>query len=165
MRYYFRFVVYIHCNKLMKSLQKALLLLVFIGHISCGKKEDSGETQEQAMHSVDPRVGIYAYQQNRDTIRMEIQQFGSPVIGDLVISLAEKDKNFGTFNGYLRDSVLIAEYTYTSEGLSSIREVALKFRGDRVFLGSAPMEERGGKMVFVDRNQITYDESTPLLRQ
>lgn len=149
----------------MKSAQNTLFLLLLLGILSCSKPQESGETQEQEMHSVDPRAGVYAYQKNKDTIRMEIQQFGSPVIGDLLISLAEKDKNEGTFNGNLRDSVLIGEYTYSSEGVSSIREVALKFRGDRVLLGSAPMEERGGKMVFVDRNQITYDENTPLLRQ
>lgn len=149
----------------MKNAKITLFLLLAVGSLSCGKQQESGETQDQEMHSVDPRAGVYAYQKNKDTIRMEIQQFGSPVIGDLVISLAEKDKNTGTFNGQLRDSVLIGEYTYTSEGVSSIRQVALKFRGDRVLLGSAPMEERGGKMVFVDQNQIVYDESTPLLRQ
>ncbi|MFS0491419.1 hypothetical protein [Leadbetterella byssophila] len=147
----------------MKNIRLILCAGLGIFFLSCNKAKENYETTQE-LPPLDPRAGIYMYQDKDDTIRLEIQQFGSPVIGDLIISLKEKDKSIGTFNGPLQDSLLIGEYTYTSEGTSSIREVAFKFRGNSVFMGAAPMHERGGKMVFVDRSQIQFDENMPLVR-
>jgi len=104
----------------------------------------------------------YQYLKNGDTISLVIQIDGEKVYGDLTYAWKEKDKNRGKVEGILRDSVLTADYTFSSEGQQSIRQVVFKLSAQRAVEGYGPMEEKAGKMLFVDSEKVAYDEKFAL---
>jgi hypothetical protein len=64
-----------------------------------------------------------------DTVSMNLTHLGDSVTGTLVYNFKEKDKNTGTINGRMNGNILIAEYTFLSEGIQSCRQVAFKLEG------------------------------------
>ena len=71
----------------------------------------------------------------------------------------EKDKNNGIFEGELHGDTLIAEYTFTSEGKESIRQVAFLKKGNQLFEGFGDMEDKNGKMMFKNISTLKFGES------
>lgn len=73
----------------------------------------------------------YTYVKNKNYVMMKITIINNIVTGDLVYEYYEKDKNSGKISGVMKGDTLFADYTFMSEGLSSVREVAfIKKRGD-----------------------------------
>ena len=66
----------------------------------------------------------YAFTKNGDSILMQLNLNGQHANGTLDYNLKEKDRNKGTFNGTMKDDTLIADYTFSSEGMQSVRQVA-----------------------------------------
>ncbi len=101
----------------------------------------------------------FAYIKNQDTILLTLNLKDTLATGKLVYNLYEKDKNTGTFNGFLRHDTLIANYTFLSEGMTSVRQVAFLLKGDILQQGSGNMKDQNGRLVFTNKKDIVFDNN------
>lgn len=109
-----------------------------------------------------PKSGCYASFSGKDTILLKTEVFPNVVTGILKYQVWEKDKNEGTIEGKLSGDTLFANYTFTSEGQTSVREVAFLFNDHQAIEGFGDMEEQNGKMVFTDKSRINFSKGTKL---
>ncbi len=126
--------------------------------ISCtSNKPQSAQTNaDEGAEIMIPESGCFALLTDKDTILLKIEVFPNVVTGVLKYQLSEKDKNEGTIEGRLEGNTVFADYTFYSEGVTSVREVAFLLNGDHVMEGFGDMEEHDGKMVFKDKARIDF---------
>lgn len=86
------------------------------------------------------------------------------VNGTLLYSQYEKDKNDGTIVGNIKGDTLIADYTFMSEGVSSVREVAFLHKDGAYIEGFGDVTESNGKVVFKDKTKLKFDVKNTLSR-
>jgi hypothetical protein len=98
----------------------------------------------------------YAYLTAKDTVRMQLVLDGKSASGDLSYRLYEKDSNTGTLNGTMQGDTLVADYTFSSEGMQSVRQVRFLKQDDMLIEGTGDMEEVNGKMVYRQPADIRY---------
>ncbi|MCV9926999.1 hypothetical protein OIU83_05025 [Flavobacterium sp. LS1R49] len=128
--------------------------------VSC-KKNKPEEVTLDAVES----VGEQCFESviNKDTIKMTLNTNSrNEVNGELIYKIYEKDKNEGTINGTIKGDTLIADYTFQSEGVSSVREVAFLKKGTTYIDGYGDLIEKNGKMVFKDKKTLKFDAKMTL---
>ena len=105
-----------------------------------------------------PATQQFCYQsiKNKDTATITLMSSGPITTGELAYNIFEKDRNTGIFEGELHGDTLIAEYTFTSEGRESVRQVAFLKKGDQLLEGYGDAEEKNGKMVFKNTSTLTF---------
>lgn len=101
----------------------------------------------------------YTYINNRDTASLTIMTSGNITTGELSYNLYEKDKNKGIIKGEMRGDTLVAEYTFSSEGTESIRQVAFLKKGTQLLEGYGQVEEKDGKMHFKDLRTLSFGKA------
>ncbi|WEK19982.1 MAG: hypothetical protein P0Y49_02290 [Candidatus Pedobacter colombiensis] len=102
----------------------------------------------------------YVHIKNRDTATLKINIDGQNLIGELNYKLFEKDSNKGEITGQIKGDTIIAEYTFNSEGMKSVREVAFVKKADgNMYEGTGEVMEKNGKMVFKDHSALKFDDS------
>lgn len=79
--------------------------------------------------------GCYSWVINKDSALLQLKVSDSMVSGQLRYDWNEKDRNSGTIKGVVHDSLIIVDYTFQSEGMTSVREVAFKLKGDSIVEG------------------------------
>ena len=99
----------------------------------------------------------YTYTGNRDTIFLNINYQKDSVTGELIYQLYQKDKNKGTIAGTIKNGLLIADYSFMSEGVISVRQVAFKRSTSGFSEGHGTSQEKNGKMVFSGTNALQFD--------
>lgn len=136
-----------------------------IGSCTTDKKTDS-PTDSTALTVTDTTKGVatdnvlgdcYAYIKNRDTASLKLQIDGEQVTGDLSYRLFEKDSNKGTLAGELKGDTIIAEYTFDSEGMRSVREIVFLNKDGKLIEGFGDVEQKGVKTVFKNRATLKFD--------
>lgn len=150
------------------------LFLIIAGlFISCGSKPadpiksepTEAPKEEPKNESVEKEENIsecYRYIGNRDTINLRISETYNIMTGLLIYKNYQKDQNLGTLQGKMTGDVLIADYTFRSEGITSTRQVAFKKQGNDLVEGYGDVVEANGKMVFKDVHALKYDDSRVL---
>ncbi|MEO8240452.1 MAG: hypothetical protein ABI793_15120 [Flavobacterium sp.] len=86
------------------------------------------------------------------------------VNGTLNYSLYGKDKNEGTLIGNIYGDTLIADYTFDSEGVSSVREVAFLQKDGTYIEGHGDVTEANGKVSFKDKKSLKFDAKNALTK-
>lgn len=86
------------------------------------------------------------------------------VNGKLSYSIYGKDKNEGTINGNMLGDTLIAEYTFASEGVSSVREVVFLKREGTLIEGYGDVTEGNGKVTFKNRSKLNFNPEETLIK-
>lgn len=86
------------------------------------------------------------------------------VNGKLSYNILGKDKNEGTLIGNIYGDTLIADYTFNSEGVSSIREVAFLQKDGTYIEGYGDVAEANGKVSFKDRKKLKFDVKNTLTK-
>jgi hypothetical protein len=104
----------------------------------------------------------YAYISNKDTVSLSLVKAGTNISGELDYNYFEKDKNTGTMAGLIKGDTIFADYTFRSEGATSVREVVFLKKGDQLIEGYAEMKEEGGKSIFTDTRNLKFDGKMPL---
>ena len=94
----------------------------------------------------------------RDTSTIELFVNDTSGFGNLVYKRFEKDGNNGTFRGSLHNGIIKAEYTFTSEGTTSVREVMFRMQDNTLAEGHGEMNEVGSKMIFKDSAAVKFDQ-------
>jgi len=111
---------------------KLIHFLIFASlFISCNSQnEETEKTSSQQVKSTRPSpISCYRYATATDTIILKVIHVGNLVTGTLVYILKEKDKNKGTIQGKMKGDILVADYTFMSEGIQSIRQIVFKKEG------------------------------------
>jgi hypothetical protein len=100
----------------------------------------------------------YVYIKNRDTAALKLNLEGEELTGELDYKLFEKDSNKGKIAGEMKGDTIIAEYTFDSEGMRSVREVVFVKKDDgNIYEGVGEVLEKDGKMVFKNRSALKFN--------
>ena len=134
-------------------MRKLFFTLLIFGIISC----NSNQNESTPPSAAEIRTNCYEIQSESDTVTLRLELKGEDVTGTLSYKYYQKDKNEGSVKGKLKDSIVIADYSFLSEGTQSIRQIAFRLSGNDVIEGYGPMIEQGGKMVFTNIDSVNFD--------
>jgi hypothetical protein len=109
-----------------------------------------------------PLDGCYRMIANADTVIMRLNVIDSLVSGELSYRLAGKDRNDGSLKGVVRDSLIIADYTFRSEGTMSVRQVAFRMAGTLLVEGHGELDTKGDTMRFKDVRNLKFQYDRPM---
>jgi hypothetical protein len=148
----------------------ALFVIVKISRVS---RKESAPSSSSATPITPPLAseaditGCYVLRLAKDVYMLHIQSHDqSMVSGTLEFDNFEKDSSQGTMNGTYKDSILLVDYAFQSEGVDSLREVIFKREGDGFVEGFGPIiVSDEGKTVFVDTSTITFDPKYTFARE
>lgn len=134
---------------------------------ACAKKTENNDavTSEVSNSTQTDFSGMYRYQQNGDTVTLQLTVEGSKANGNLLYALNEKDRNSGTFVGEITNGILLADYTFSSEGVLSERQIAFKLTDTSATEGYGDVQETNGKMVFKDPSNLQYGTGLVLTKK
>lgn len=128
---------------------------------SCKEKTEEQVVTEKEMEQPEVVVSAkdcYLYVKGKDTVKMAlVTANGNNVSGDLVYNFYEKDKNSGTVSGMFKGDTLYADYTFQSEGMSSVRETVFIKKGNTLVEGFGEISEKDNKQVFKDKKALKFD--------
>ena len=150
----------------MKYLTIITLCAGFLFMFSCKNDPKNISTEPEVIDAITDEeefsVACYRYASNKDTIILNIENDHSKISGTLQYHLFEKDKNTGFLDGMMVGDTLFAEYTFYSEGLESVREVAFLKKGTTFVEGYADVEVDGNKAVFKDGAPLNFNNTMAL---
>lgn len=126
---------------------------------SCGSQAD--KTEKTTGKEKIP-MQCYQYASQGDTVTLNLVHIGDTYTGSLFYLFKEKDRNAGTFKATLRGDVLVADYTFNSEGTKSIRQVAFKKVGNTYVEGYGESVDENGVMKFKDITSLNFGSSIVL---
>lgn len=148
----------------MKHLFQLLFLTLVL--ISCnGPKKDTPidvAFSPEAEHLDELNTECFQYSGGKDTVQLTTHIDGTSITGELEYSLFEKDKNSGTIEGEVRDNMIIAEYTFMSEGVTSTRQVVFKNTEEGWKEGYGEIKTVDGIPVYVNIDSLDYSHQMVL---
>jgi hypothetical protein len=86
------------------------------------------------------------------------------VNGKLSYNITGKDKNEGTIVGNMKGDTLIADYTFMSEGVSSVREVVFLKKDGTFIEGYGDVADANNKVTFKDKKKLKFDAQNTLTK-
>ncbi|MBK9982282.1 MAG: hypothetical protein IPP15_07640 [Saprospiraceae bacterium] len=127
-------------------------------------KNDAKETPAEEVKTDKPasqgkEAECYRYFGNKDSIYLQLSEVYGMMTGMLLIKNYQKDQNLGTLQGKMMGDMLLAEYTFKSEGKMSVRQVAFRKKGDAYIEGFGDVQDVNGKTIFKDPKTLKFDES------
>ena len=144
------------------------IAVALIVMVSCKKEETKEEvvmpTVQDEMPVEEPAVTeCFSAIIKKDTISLSLTVKDSSLEkGELHYNFFEKDKNHGTLTGIFKGDTLFADYTFMSEGQSSVREVVFLKKGNIFIEGYGDVEEKDNKTVFKDKKKLFFDSKIVL---
>lgn len=142
------------------------LLLFALAFTAC--KQEQKHVVEESEFEIPPALQTvhecFVMIRNNDTIAMSLVHQGDEVGGDLIYKLFEKDQNSGTLSGRFLGDTLIADYTFESEGTSSIREAIFLRKGSALIQGFGEMKAENGMEIFKDYRKVRFDGNIALMK-
>jgi hypothetical protein len=117
------------------------------------EEKHTGETIAQID---EPANSCYVGTSGKDSAILNINADGNKIGGTLSYKFYEKDSNQGSVNGTKNGDTLIADYTFTSEGQTSVRQVAFLQKENSLIEGYGDMEEKDGKMQFKSPAKLNF---------
>lgn len=122
------------------------------GEIKAGKNDNSNLS------------GCYISILKRDTANLKLTVLGNEVSGDLIYDRFEKDGNVGTINGKIQDDLVIADYTFQSEGMSSVKQIVFKIQNGQLIEGFGDIVMEGDSAVFKNISDLKYQSEQPFTK-
>lgn len=104
---------------------------------------------------------LFVYQ-NNTRIEIKLQLIKKKASRTIEYALAKKDRNTGTFEGTFENNILIADYTFQSEGKKSVRQIAFQLQDDQLVEGCGELTAEGTK--FIDISKIRFNSIMPLTK-
>ena len=129
------------------------------------KDTSSGMSDTSTNSSMVETTNCYGYRSAKDTVLLTLTTDGSAVSGKLIYAYAEKDKNTGTISGIMKGDTLFADYTFMSEGQSSVRQVAFLKHNDGFVEGYGNSKMEDGKMVFENLSALKFSNTMALKKE
>jgi hypothetical protein len=127
-------------------------------------QNDGDLAQENQRDAVKiPGPSCYLYATERDTVFLKLNpSVNGKVTGELNYLFFQRDSNVGHIEGEIRGDTLLADYTFLSEGLTSVREVAFLLGENQVMEGYGDAEEKDGRMVFRHSDSLDFSNGLVL---
>ncbi len=98
----------------------------------------------------------------QDTATLSLNTTGDSVTGSLSYHWYERDDNDGTFKGIIKnDSIILANYTFQSEGITSVRQVVFKIKDSVLLQGYGEQFTKNDTALFRDVNLVIFDTKNP----
>jgi len=145
-------------NKILSLLAVPVLV---ISISSCQNSKPKSEAEHSTESGKDwtasELAGKYSFEDSGDTIVLELKNQNDSLVGPLNYNFEEKDKNEGVFRGVIKDSLLVGQYTFMSEGVSSVRETVFGIVPEGLIEGFGDVEERDSMMVFKNMDSLRFD--------
>lgn len=144
-------------------MKKIVIIAIIILGIfaSCKKKITEVEVPKAPKSAANPVVSggeCYVSTANNSTVELSFNiNSMQEVNGKLIYIPYQKDKNEGIIVGSISGDTLIADYTFMSEGVSSVREVAFLKKDGTYIEGFGDVIESNGKFVFKDKTKLKFD--------
>jgi hypothetical protein len=134
-----------------------IILVVLLAGVIIVKNTSLGD--KIGLNKTEPIKGCYVAKLAKDVYTLNIlEQKGRSISGKLDINNYEKDSSIGTIIGKYKNGILLADYTFQSEGIESVNQVAFKKIGNNFVRGyGQPDDETGTR--FVDTSKIVFDTS------
>ena len=136
----------------------ALSLIVFA---SCNTEKKQESTTKTEVKTTQTET-CYQHTKDSSTIRLNVTINDNMITGNLTYDYYQKDKSKGTIKGQLKSDTLFADYTFMSEGVESVREVVFIKTANGWVEGYGEIDDKDGKVVFKNRNKITFDNNVVL---
>lgn len=130
--------------------------------ISCNNGPDNQENKATDSNQPSP-LNCYQYINSNDTVTLKVIHVGKAITGTLAYNFYQKDKNWGTIQGRMKGDLLIADYTFMSEGITSIRQVVFKKEGGSFIEGYGEIETKNDKSVFKNTESLTFNSNVKLV--
>ena len=111
--------------------------------------------------STTPLTQCYEWTVNKDSAYLKITYMDNAITGDLVYDWKEKDGNKGTIEGYVDNNLVVAWYTFQSEGITSVREVVFKVDGSKLIEGVGESVALTDTMKFKDKSKLEFFDDRP----
>lgn len=147
----------------------AITTLILTIFVSCKKATDTEPVQITPSPPKEAEVAesagnqCYASTANNSIIELSFNvNSHQEVNGKLHYEISGKDKNDGTIVGNMKGDTLIADYTFMSEGVSSVREVAFLKREGTFIEGYGDVVTANDKVSFKDKSKLKFDQKTIL---
>jgi hypothetical protein len=132
---------------------KHILIGLIILLAACNNNKNTSKANRHAQ--------CYQYSGTAGTITMRLEE-NDFFSGILVYELKEKDRNGGTIQGKLQGDLLIADYSFVSEGSLSVRQVAFKKIGNNFIEGYGDVVVIDNKAVFKDISTLQFNSDMVL---
>jgi hypothetical protein len=107
-------------------------------------------------------INCYKYASETDTIELKLIHVGEAITGTLVYKLREKDKNVGTIQGKMINDILVADYTFQSEGVRSVRQVSFKKFENGFIEGFGDITTTGDSARFTNIDSLGFNDKFKL---
>lgn len=127
-------------------------------------KLDSTEDDSHISTTPIPLDGCYKMVISKDTATLRLNVVDSLVTGELRYHWFEKDWNDGSVKGVVRDSLIILDYTFRSEGTLSVRQVVFKMSGTSLAEGHGDLDAKGDTVRFKNINTLTFQHDHPFVK-
>ncbi|MCZ4245634.1 hypothetical protein [Pedobacter punctiformis] len=101
----------------------------------------------------------FLYAKNRDTATLKLNTTDTLISGDLSYNLFQKDKNTGKIEGIVKGDTLIADYTFQSEGMQSVRQIVWLKQSGKLVEGFGDVEEADGKVKFKNISKLKFGKA------
>ena len=137
------------------------VILLALSYSCMNNKKEEGKVPQLKVDAPLETKANECYQAiiEKDTITLtvdinNVNQFE----GKLDYSYYQKDKSIGTLLGNVKGDTIFADYTFQSEGKTSVRELAFLKKDLNTYVeGYGEIIETNGKMVFKDKSKIKFD--------
>jgi hypothetical protein len=134
-----------------------IILIIISSLIACSNSTNNQNVEDKLTNGSDTIVSqCYAYMQNKDTIRLKITVTGNTFTGHMLYQLREKDRNDGTLRGTIQGDTLIADYTFSSEGMLSVRQVAFLKQQNNLKEGFGELKLKNNQWVFANTERLQF---------
>jgi len=146
-----------------------VLVIIIIGIFVYYKTKPASINEGTPIVTEDSIKGCYIARLANDVYTLTIlSQSGESFEGKLSFKNFEKDSSSGTYKGTYKNGILLGDYSFNSEGGTSVMQVIFKKSengfvrgyGDTIMLDKARnINEAQDGPRFADLNKITYDSS------
>ncbi len=134
-----------------------VLALIGLSLLSCKKNEEPNvEATPEPPKEETVADECYEFVEGKDTIQAHLMLRGENVTGDMAYKFFEKDKSSGPVVGTIKGDTLLVEYTFQSEGMQSVREVAFLRSENTLTEGLGEIEEKDGKVILKNKQQLQF---------
>lgn len=130
---------------------------------STPEKKDSATNENNSNSNSSSETSCFAQMNANDTVLLNLTKNGDVITGSLNINRSGKDANRGVISGTMKGDTLFADYTFMSEGIESVREVAFLKKGDAMIEGYGDVMLTGNNIVvFNKKGRLLFNDSMPL---
>jgi len=142
-----------------KIILPALITLLMFSCNTTQKQQqkDTKADQHEAKIMI-PKSNCFVSISEKDSLWLKIEVFPNVATGMLHYQFYEKDNSKGTLEGKIVNNIFYGDYTYHSEGVQSVQEVAFLLSDSTATEGFGEMVEKDGKMEFKDSTKIDFSK-------